>query len=176
MPLIALKIFTQNVPKGWGRRFAQIKRETLKQVAWQWHSNILERHFTPGNSSRYRMATRNKLYREVLKKEQGTGQGRFVDLILRGQSLRRMKHFATVTGSQYYATLSMSTPTYFTRPFIGTFTDPKTGRTKRVSRQPDKPGEVKQISNDDRQMLTRFARRGIVRGWKTGVVPSGKGA
>jgi hypothetical protein len=47
---------------------------------------------------------------------------------------------------------------------------------KRVSRQPDKPGEVKQISNDDRAMLTRFARRGIVRGWNTGSVPSGRGA
>jgi hypothetical protein len=176
MPLVVLNCELKHRPRGMGRRYSRVKKEVLKEVAWHWHAKILERHFTPGNSSRYRMATRNKVYREFIKKEQGTGQGRFVDLLLRGQSLRRMRHFSSVTGTQYYATLTMNTPTYFTRPFIGTFTDPNTGRVKRVSRQPDKPGEVKQISNDDRAMLTRFARRGIVRGWNTGSVPSGRGA
>jgi hypothetical protein len=174
MPLIVLNCELKKRPRGLGRRYAQVKRDVLKEVAWHWHAKILERHFTPGNSSRYRMAARNKYYREKIKPRKGTGQGRFVDLILRGATLRRMKHFATVTGTQYVSTLSMNTPTYFTRPFIGTFIS-ESGRMRHIGKQPDKPGEVKQISNDDRAMLTRFARRGIVRGWNTGSVPSGRG-
>lgn len=174
--LIALQAQVTNIPKGMQRRYAQLKREALREVAWFWHAKILERHFTPGNSSRYRMSARNRLYREVIKKKAGEGQGRFVDLQLKGRSLRWMKAFANVTGTQYQATLRMRPPGYFTKPFIGSFTDRTTGKVKRVTRQPDKPSEVKQISNDDRAMLTRFLRRGIVRGWKSGVMPSGKGS
>ena len=172
---VQLRIFTQNPPKGLGRRFAQLKRETLKQVAWYWHANILQRHFTPGNSARYRMAQRNSKYKERAKARLGIGQGKYVDLILRGASYRRMKHEASVTGTQYYATLRMNAPTYFSKPFIGTYTS-ESGRLRHVGKQPDKPGEVKQVSADDRQQLTRFAKRGLVRGWNTGQVPSGRGA
>lgn len=176
MPLIVLEAFVKNPPRGMGKRFRAMKREALKEVAWFWHTNILERHFTPGNVSRYRMEARNRFYKEEIKKKQGEGQGRYVDLILKGRSLRWMKTFASVAGTATAATLRMKPPSYFTRPFIGTFTDPETGKQKRITRQPDKPAELKQVNSADRAAMVRFIRRGILNGWKTERMPSGRGS
>lgn len=174
--LIVLSAELKNIPRGYGRRYRAVKREALREVAWYWHARILHRHFTPGNSSRYRMKMRNKLYRQEIKIKQGEGQGRFVDLILKGRSLRWMRAFASVTATGTQSTLRMKTPAYFTKPFVGSWTDPETGRRRVITQQPDKPGEVKQISTDDRADMSRFLRRGIVRGFKTGAMPSGKSA
>jgi hypothetical protein len=172
--LIVLEAFVTNPPRGMGRRFAQMKREALREVAWYWHSNLLARHFTPGNSSRYRMKTRTAFYRRVIKPVAGEGQGRFVDLQLKGRSLRWMRAFATVSGNAYSSTLRMRPPGYFTRPFIGSFTDRATGRRKTITQQPDKPAEVRQVSTQDRADMVRFIQRGVVRGFRTGRMPSGR--
>lgn len=174
--LIVLNAFLTKPPHGMSRRYQQIKKEALQEVAWYWHSNILARHFSPGNTSRYRMKTRNKVYREEIKKTKGEGQGRYVDLLLKGRSLRWMKTFASVTTTADKATLRMKPPNYFTRPFIGSYTDPETGRRRIITQQPDKPAEVKQISSDDRAALVRFIRRGVLNGFNRGKVPSGKSA
>lgn len=163
--LVALEIFVKNPPKGLGRRFRMTKAQTLKEVAWLWHREIMPRHFTPGNISRYRMKSRSQFYRQVIKPKEGQGQGRYVDLLLKGQTLRWLRAFATVTGTSYQSTLRLRAPAYFTRPFIGTFTDPRTGKRKRITQQPDKVAELRQVSAEDKAQMVRFARRGIMRGW-----------
>lgn len=172
--LIVVNAFVKNPPRGYARRYRAAKKEALRELAWYWHSNMLARHFSPGNSARYRMRPRNRIYREEIKKTKGEGQGRFVDLLLKGRSLRWMKSFAAVTGTDSQATLRMKPPGYFTRPFIGSYTDPETGRRRIITQQPDKPSEVREISSDDRAALVRFIRRGVLNGFKTGRVQSGK--
>jgi hypothetical protein len=168
MPLIALEIFIEKPPRGMRRRLRIVRREALREVAWHWHRNILQRHFSPGNSGRYRMKRRTQFYREVVKKVRGSGQGRFVDLLFSGRSLRWMKAFAGVTSFADRAVLTMRPPGYFTRPFIGSYTDPRTGQRKRITQQPDKRAELEQVSLADRREMVAFARRGILRGFKAG--------
>ena len=162
MPMIILDCkIAGSPPKGLARKMPKIYKQNLNAVATHWHDKLLERHFTPGNNSRYQMEQRNPVYLEEIKKEQGVGQGRYVSDILKGQSLRWLRTFFSITGSQRHATIRMTAPTYFDQPIIGSFVDPKSGRLKHVTRQPDKPAEVTQVNNDDRATLTKFAQKDL---------------
>ena len=118
---------------------------------------MLERHFTPGNDTRYRFEPRNKLYMDQIKRMEGVSQGRFVKEILKGQALRWLRTFAVITGTQTQATIRMTAPTYFEHPFVGSSIDPQSGRLKHCSHQPDKPAEVTQVNEYDREKLKQFA-------------------
>lgn len=161
MPLVILNCKLENRRSIVGMRgkWGKVTKFVLQKTAWEWHKKKLESHFTPGNSSRYQMQPRTSFYRAKVKIRRGTGQGKYVDLILSGRSLRALKAFATVTGTATAATLTMKPPGYFTRPFVGSYRDPKTGRQKVIRQQPDKVAELKRISPDDRASLVRFARR-----------------
>ena len=159
MPLVILDCkITGGIPKGTSRRIPAITRASLRAVAGFWFETQLERHFTPGNESRYRYDRRNPVYLSKIKPHEGSGQGKYVSDILKGQSLRWLRSFASVTGPQRQATIRMVAPTYFEKPFIGTTVDPKNGRLKHVTRQPDKPKEVTTISDADREALNRFGQ------------------
>lgn len=138
-----------------GKRLKNAAGNALVEAVKQYHREIFTKHFTPGNSARYRMQKRTTLYTQLIKKKAGSGQGKFVDLLLKGASQRRMMAFATVrkTDGGNTAVLRMETPRYFTNPFIGTFTDAKSGKQKQITQQPDKVAEVVQLNPDDRQRL-----------------------
>ncbi len=162
MPLIALDCkITGNTPKGISRKLPGIYKAMMQSVALAWHDTLLDRHFTPGNQSRYGYENRNKVYLEEIKKKAGVGQGKYVSDVLKGQSARWLRTFFSITATQRQATLRMTAPTYFTSPFIGSFADPKTGKLKHVTRQPNKPEEVTQLNNDDRASLNKFAQENI---------------
>lgn len=163
MPLIALNItVTDKSPlRGLGRRWGQIQRASLQAVARHWQATILPKHFTPGNRSRYGLAPRNRLYMQKIKQRKGKGQGKWVDDLLTGQSRRWMQSLSTITGSRNHCTLRMKAPAWFTNPFIGSYRDPKSGKTKTVSQQPDKPAEATAISADDRANLIKFLQGDI---------------
>jgi hypothetical protein len=88
----------------------------------------------------------------------GQGEGKYRDEVLTGQSERAMRFIYKITGTAKRAVVRMSPPRYFTRPFVGSFTDPRTGKQKIVGRQPDKPDEVTRISEEDRQELRGVAQ------------------
>lgn len=161
MPLIILNCKVENRRSIVGLRgkWGKINKHVLQKAAWRWHKEKLESHFTPGNNSRYQMQPRTRFYRTKVKIRRGTGQGKYVDLILSGRSLRALKAFATVSGTATAATLTMKPPGYFTRPFVGSYRDPKTGRQKVIRQQPDKVAELKRISPEDRAWIVRNARR-----------------
>jgi hypothetical protein len=54
-------------------------------------------------------------------------------------------------------TVRMTAPSYFDRPFIGSWVDPKSGKRKTVRRQPDKPGEVTRVDAEDAADIRAFA-------------------
>jgi hypothetical protein len=160
MPLIALnvKIDRKQVPRDLRSKIPAITRQALRACAGAWHANVLPRHFTPGNESRYRFDPRNPKYMAEIKREHGEGQGKYVKLLLKGKSQRWLRTFANITATSHQAVLTMQGPTYFTQPFIGTFIDPETGRQKTVTRQPDKAREVVETNDDDRRMLQNTFR------------------
>jgi len=156
--------------RGW--KWNAIKRTSLQTVARYWLENIFPRHFTPGNDSRYQMEPRNQFYKNVVKKQEGEGQGRFVDLLLKGQSKRWLRSSARITGTPTRATLYMQGPAYFANPYIGKLrkevVDQKynarlgvmeEGRRRfieiNIRHQPDKPRELTTISEQDRQDMRR---------------------
>jgi hypothetical protein len=132
-------------------QFAQMKKEALREIAEHFHQEMVPRRFTPGNDARYQHEKRNQVYKDKIKKRFGTGQGKYVNLQLSGKSKRRAA-LAKITGTQHQATLTVETPTYFRRPFVGTFRDEK-GRQKRVTRQPDKVAEMLHITDGEKRQL-----------------------
>lgn len=162
MPLIVISCrVTGGTPKGLGRKMPAITRASLRSSAGHWHETVLQSHFTPYNDSRYRFDPRNKVYMEEIKKNEGVGGGRYIKDLLKGQSLRWMRTFVSITATQRQAVVRMISPTYFEKPFVGTFTDPHNGKTKVVTRQPDKPGEITQVNSSDNQALIDFARSDV---------------
>lgn len=159
MPLVIVNCrITGKPPTGIGRKMSAIYRTSLRAVAGCWHGRILEGHFTNYNDSRYRFDPRNRIYMEEIKKNEGVGGGRYIKDLLKGQSLRWLRTFATISATQHQAVLRMNSPTYFEHPFIGSFVDPQSGRLKNVTRQPNKPNEITQINSADHAMLEKFAR------------------
>lgn len=161
MPLVVLncKIENRRSIVGMKAKWGRVMKFVLQQVAQHWHDKMMESHFTPGNITRYQMKQRTKFYRTVVKIRKGSGQGKYVDLLLSGRSLRALRVFATVSGTSRVSTLTLKPPGYFTKPFVGSYIDPKTKKRKTIRQQPDKVAELKRISPDDRKKLTRFAKR-----------------
>lgn len=137
-------------------QLAQIKKEALRELAEHFHKEYVPRRFTPGNETRYQHEKRNQVYKDKIKKRFGSGQGKYVNLQLSGKSKRRAA-LHKITGTQHQATLTVETPTYFRRPFVGSFRD-ENGRQKRVTHQPDKVAEMVRISQQEKSELrTKFA-------------------
>lgn len=162
MIILDIKIRDRCFIRGLGRALGRFQYLALVAAAIEWHSNVLPRHFTPGNESRYRFEKRNTLYEKVIKRKLGVGQGKFVALTLKGRSERFLRSFYTIGGNKNRVTVRMTGPRYFTNPFIGSFKDPATGKTKRITRQPDKPAEATRVSDDDRLRLQRVAQRALL--------------
>lgn len=163
--------------KGW--KWAAIKKMSLQSVARFWLENIFPGHFTPGNQARYQMKPRSKFYKEVVKKIEGEGQGRFVDLLLKGKSKRWLRTSARITGTQERATLRMSGPAYFANPYLGRVhkeieTPSGTRRVIDINirSQPDKPKELTTINESDRQAMRRHFRDDVAMRIKLAVAAS----
>lgn len=156
MPLIVLNAVIDTPLRGQGlsRKLPAMKRQSLRKTGETWHHRFLQSHFTPGNEGRYGNMPRNAVYMVDIKKAEGVGPGRFVKLQLKGKSLRWMMAFPAITATSHQCVVRMVTPTYFDKPFIGSWIDPKTGRLKTVTKQPDKPKESTVVNNSDRQALT----------------------
>lgn len=134
----------------------QMKKEALQEVAAYFHEELFPSRFTPGNDSRQRHEKRNQVYKDRIKKRFGQGQGKFVDLLLSGKTKRRTS-LRKITGTSSGATLTVETPAYFRRPFVGSFRDSK-GRQKRVDHQPDKVAELKQFTPEEiEKMREKYA-------------------
>jgi len=162
MPLIILDCkITGKPPKEISRKMPKIYKASLQAVAEFWHSNLLQSHFTPRNDARYQYSPRNKVYLQDIKSQEGVGQGKYVSDLLKGMAARWVRTFATVSGTSKSATIRMTAPTYFEHPFIGSFIDPKNGRMKHVTRQPNKPEEITQVNRDDREALMKFAQADV---------------
>lgn len=161
MPLVVLDAKIENKVKGLGRAMPAIVRASLREIGVWWHANLLEKHFTPGNESRYGAMPRNQVYMTEIKTGAGVGPGRYVKGTLKGKSLRWMQAMPAITATSHQCVVRMTTPTYFDRPFIGTFIDPESGRLKRITRQPDKPAEATAVNSADRQRMTDVFKSGL---------------
>lgn len=157
MPGIVLGITVEGggVIREMGRGFAKARKAGLVKTAEHWHQTMHRPHFGPSNRSRFQHEARTNFYTTITKKIEGRGQGRFVDNILKGLSMRFMQAFYTITGSKDAVTLTMKPPAYFAKPFIGSFV--RDGVTKRITRQPDKPKEVTTVDARDSKALSEFA-------------------
>lgn len=161
MPLVILNAKLDNPVKGIGRSMPAIVRACLREVGIWWHANLMPRHFTPGNESRYGTMNRNAVYMQEIKKDEGVGPGRYVKNVLKGKTLRWMSAFPVVTATSHRCVVRMVTPTYFDKPFVGTWIDPQTGKLKKVTRQPDKPAEATAINGSDREQMQSVLASGM---------------
>ena len=166
MIILGIEVQDRAAIRGLSREFRAEKKDVLQDVAGHWHSEILPKHFGAGNRGKYRHEQRNPVYQKEIKPKQGRGQGRFGDLLLSGQSRRFLQAFATISGTAAVATLTMRPPGYFTNPFKGSWTDPETGKQKRITRQPDKVAELTNQTNDDRRALQVVAEKRLQK-WMT---------
>lgn len=159
MPGVILRTVMENdwILRDLGRAMSRVVRENLKATAEFWHRELLAGHFRPSNRARFQHQARTTFTKTVTKRVKGVGQGKFVDNVLKGQSQRFMKAFANITGTRRQAVLTMRPPAYFTRPFRGSFRDARTGQTKTITQQPDKPGEITAIDQADRKRIEEFA-------------------
>ena len=137
---------SDEVITGLGKRYNAAKTRAMKEAIWYYHKQIFPRHFFNSNRARYRLAKRTEFYLKVIKPRRGVGSGRFVDLLLKGVSKRRMMAFATVRTSDGGNTvvLRMQAPTYFTRLIPG---------------RPDKKSEVEQINTEDKTNIRDMIQR-----------------
>lgn len=165
MPALILDIRIENrgLIKGIGRQFRSAQTEVLKDSADFWHHAIFPKHFKGANRSRYGFAPRNRVYESEIKQKKGQGSGRFVDDVLTGKSARWMAAFFKISGTSKRVTVRMFPPTYFTNPFIGEFRDPRTGKARRVTQQPDKPDEVTRFNSEDRHQLREFTAERLMK-------------
>lgn len=165
--LIGLGVEVRAAPalRGTGTTKARILKQALHDTAQHWHDRIFPDHFEPVARTEYRnyVEPRDKGYIFETKLPEGIGAGRTVADILKGQSSRWMRHLYRITGTSHRAKVRMNAPAYFTHPFVGTITDPETGRTRVITRQPDKPAEVTSVSDSDRQELRVFYADRITR-------------
>lgn len=153
--VLSIEIIDDSPIKLLKAQLSQIKKEALQELADYYHQEFVPRKFDAGNDAHHEK--RNQVYKDKIKKRFGVGQGKHVDLQLSGKSKRRAA-LRKITGTQHQATLTVETPAYFRRPFVGTFRDPKTGRQKRVTRQPNKVAEMLHISDAEKSALrTKFA-------------------
>lgn len=155
--VLGIEIIDDSFIKGLRGQLASIKKLTMTEVAEHFHEEFVPRRFTPGNDTRYPHDKRNQVYKDQIKKRYGIGQGKYVSNTLSGKAKRRALLRKPIRATQHQATLTIETPSYVKRPFVGTFRDPKTGRQKRVTRQPDQVHELSQIPDSEKQQLRPFA-------------------
>ena len=119
-----------------------------------WHRHILERHFNSSARGQYGYQPRSKRY-ERWKRKHGTGQGKFLDLWLTGQSRRWLLSSANVSGTAGRVTVRMRAPWYFMNP-KGKIVN---ARSKKFSSrsQPDKMKEVTTFNERDRQDIRKHS-------------------
>lgn len=170
MPLIILnaKIANREAIVGMGRRWPRVTRASLKAVAKWWIEKKFHGHFTSGNAAKYHHDPRSRFYKIVTKREEGEGDGREFDLILKGKSKRWLWASAAITGTQHSSVLRMKAPAYFTDPHLGRVEkevkDRKNpGRIRNIviniTRQPDKVRELTEISIADKNDMQEFLER-----------------
>jgi len=159
MPGIILDLQTRPRRRlvGLQQTYGKLIAEIVRNTAQHWHREIFPRHFGARNRSKYNFAPRSRLYTEKIKRFAGVGEGKFRDLVLSGASQRALRNLVQITGTSKRAVVRMSAPSYFDRPFVGSWIDPKSGRRKTVTRQPDKPAEVLRIDPEDAADIRRFA-------------------
>jgi len=158
MPVILqMEVEGGGIIREMGRGFAAARKTALRKTAEHWHENMLRPHFGPSNRTRFQHERRSKFYETIIKPKAGSGQGRFVDNLLKGLSLRFMQAFFTISGTKDQQTVTMRPPGYFAKPFIGSFT--RDGKTKRITRQPNKPREVTTVDARDSKALSEFCAK-----------------
>lgn len=140
-----------------------VMKVALQETAVYWHDMVFPGHFAAGARREYQFEKRNRGYIFQTKIPEGVGPGKSRPDLFHSFSELRMKHMWTVRGTANKATVSMDAPAYFTNPALGTFTNPRTGRTFHISHQPDKPKEVTQVSQEDREELSTFYREAVLR-------------
>ena len=152
------------------REINAMRKAVLKETAeWYLKTQIVP-HFGPANRRRFNHANRNAVYSKEIKRRAGQGQGKFVDNVLSGKSRRQAQHLSRISATSKQATLNITVPAYFKKPFVGTFrktvTD-KRGRTrtitKRVTQQPDKVAELLTMDERAKNETRRFAARAMTR-------------
>lgn len=180
MPLVVLdaRIEGARAIKGLAKRLGPMKKEAMRTVGQAWVDKVLATHFTPGNESRYRMEKRNAFYKNVVKKIEGEGQGKFVSLTLKGKSLRWLRAFAKVSPTHNRVTIRMTAPTYFTSPYTGKIkkeVTEKDGRrheiTLNIKHQPDKVAELIQVNAEDKERLQKIMVRELKSALKKSMNP-----
>lgn len=165
MSLVILDIkVIKNSVRGIGRKLPRIMRDALMGTVQFWHREIMPLHFRSGNRQKYQYERRTNLYLYYIKPEEGVGEGKTTLLVLKGRSPRDAKYLASFTATQHIARCRMNMPTYFTHPFTGSITDPRTGRQRHIRRQPDKPKELRATTMGERQQMIRECKKRIVAG------------
>jgi hypothetical protein len=155
--VLSIKHERDDVTRELPRRWPELAKKTLIDTARHWHDEIFPEHFGPRNRSKYGFEPRRPLYLNVIKQRKGEGIGKYRDEVLTGKAERQMQYLFKITGTSRLVRVRMSPETYFYNPFVGSFTDPQTGRQKIISRQPDKPDEVTRCTEDDKDALREFS-------------------
>jgi hypothetical protein len=155
--ILTLKTVDRSALKGLGLSYARMVKQTLYDTAEHWHKEIFPSHFGPQNQGKYQYAPRTAVYLQKIKRLHGVAEGKFRIQVLQGKSGRALRNLVRISGSSRQATVRMSAPGHFTNPFVGSWVDAKTGRVKRVTRQPNKPEEIVRKSATDREKLRAFS-------------------
>jgi hypothetical protein len=156
--ILGIQHVSKTVTRGLTKRFSAIAKETIIATASHWHEHIFPRHFGPANRSDYNFAPRTRVYLQRIKPKKGIGIGKFRDMVLTGEAMRRMRFVFRISGYAGRVTVKMDSPTYFFRPFRGNYIDPRTGKPRKIYNHPDKPDEVTRHNERDRQELQTVAK------------------
>lgn len=167
MPAVILdmRVIDRSQFVGLSTTYAKIRRQAMLETAQRWHTEIFPAHFGGSNRQKYRLAPRKPLYLQKIKPQAGVGEGRFRDLVLVGRSQRALRNLVRITGTSNRVVVRMNAPGYFVRPFVGTWVDPKTGKRRSITRQPNKPDEVTRWDSFDRGRLRQIAARHLSLGF-----------
>ena len=144
-----------------GKWIREIQKQTLMAMAKKHHEELLPKHFHAGAQSEYGYEPRTDFYEEEIKPRKGVAGGKNpnISLNLKGESMRAILYGPLkITGNHNVVTSrTANAPRYFANPFIGVIGTDKRGKTKQITRQPDKMAELKRISSTDQRLLRRFA-------------------
>ena len=152
--ILGVEIVDDSLIKSLRGMLPAIKKAALRETAEHFHREFVPRRFKSGND-RYRHEQRNQVYKDRIKKRFGIGDDKNLSNKLSGKTQRRAA-LETITATQYVAVLRVDTPTYVRRPFVGVFRDQKTGKSKRVTRQPDQVSELSQIPDSEKRELRDY--------------------
>lgn len=179
MPLVALDITVENRNriKGMRGRWPAVRKSALQQTATAWHRDIMPMHFRRNNAAKYHHSPRHALYRKLKRLGAKLDDGstpieRFVDNKLTGKSERAAKHLARISATGNKATVTMRMPAHFVRPFKGTVRGPN-GKSRVIRKQPDKVAELLTVTEEDRRILRREARREMLLRVRLGIRNAG---